>query len=174
MAAVALARFAGAQVIATVRSDAQQSVAADAGAQAVVRTDGVASAEVVSRVLDIAPDGVDHIVEVAFQANVAVDEQVLRQGGSIATYASGDPSPTIPFWPLIFKNVSIQFLGSDDFTPDHKAQAASDLSAALAAGWAGYSIGGEYPLEHIAQAHKAVEDRSPEGRIVMNLSGGAF
>lgn len=174
MAAVALARFAGAKVIATVRSDAQESVAAAAGAHEVVRTDGRASAEMVSRILDIARGGVDHIVEVAFHANVAVDEQVLRQGGSIATYATGDPSPTVPFWPLVFKNVSIHFLGSDDFTPLQKKQAASDVSAALAAGWAGYSIGREYPLEEIALAHQTVEDRSTRGRVVLNISGGAF
>jgi NADPH2:quinone reductase len=174
MAAVALARFAGARVIATVRSDAQEAVAEAAGAHGVVRTDGAARAEVASRVLEIAPDGVDHVVEVAFHANVAVDEQVLRQGGSIATYATGDPSPTIPFWPLVFKNVSIHFLGSDDFTPTQKAEAASDLSAALAAGWAGYSIGREYPLEEIARAHKAVEERSARGRVVLNLSSAAF
>jgi NADPH2:quinone reductase len=125
-------------------------------------------------VLEVAPGGVDHIVEVAFRANVNVDEGVLRQGGSIATYATGDPSPSIPFWPLVFKNVSIHFLGSDDFTPSQKSEAASALSAALAAGWAGYSIGGVYPLDRIAAAHEAVEDRATQGRVVLNLTGGAL
>lgn len=174
LAAVALASFAGARVIATVRSDAQESAAEGAGAHEVLRTDGVPSAEVASRILDVVPDGVDHIVEVAFQANVHLDEQVLRQGGSVATYATGDPAPTIPFWPLAFKNVSIHFLGSDDFTPEQKAEAASDLSAALAAGWTGYSIGRDYPLDSIAEAHEAVENRSTRGRVVLNLTDGAF
>lgn len=174
MAAVALARFAGARVLATVRSEAQASVAAGAGADEVLRIDGVSAAEVSSHVLDLAPDGVDHVVEVAFHANVSVDEQVLRQGGSIATYATGDPRPAIPFWPLVFKNVTIHFLGSDDFTPTQKAEAASHLSAALAAGWTGYSIGGAYPLHRVAAAHNAVEDRSTQGRVVLNLTDGTF
>lgn len=173
MAAVALARFAGARVIATVRSDAQASVAEAAGAHEVLRSDGVPSTETASRVLDLAPDGVDHVVEVAFHANVALDEQVLRQGGSIATYATGDPSPTLPFWPLVFKNVSIQFLGSDDFTAQHKAAAAVDLSAALAAGWKGYPIGRRFPLDRIAEAHRAVEEGATAGRVILDLSGGA-
>ncbi len=174
LAAVALAEFAGARVIATVRSEAQEAVAMSAGAQVVVRTDGLSPSEVPSRIMDGAPDGVDHVVEVAFHANVLVDEQVLRQGGSIATYATGDPNPVIPFWPLVFKNVSLHFLGSDDFTPAQKQTAAADISSALAAGWAGYSIGQTYPLTDIAQAHQAVENRSAGGRVVLDLPSGAL
>jgi len=174
MAAVALARFAGARVIATVRSEAQEAVVASAGAHVVVRTDGISPDEAVARLRDAAPTGVDHVVEVAFHANVMVDEQVLRQGGSIATYATGDANPVIPFWPLVFKNVSLFFLGSDDFTLSRKQQAASDLSSLLASGWAGYPIGKQYPLAEIARAHEAVERRAVRGRVVLDLSGSGL
>lgn len=174
LAAVALARFSGAMVIATVRGEAQRAAAESAGAHQVLQTDGMPDADVTSWILDAAPNGVDHVVEVAFHDNIHVDESVLRQGGSIATYATRDPGLSIPFWPLVFKNVSIHFLGSDDFTPSQKAQAASDLSAALAGGWSGYSIGREYPLELVAAAHRAVEERSTPGRVILNLTGGAL
>lgn len=174
LAAVALARFGGAHVIATVRSEAHAGVAASAGAQPVVRTDGASPEEVVARLRSAAPEGVDHVVEVAFHANVAIDEQVLRQGGSIATYATGHANPALPFWPLVFKNISVYFLGSDDFTASHKKQAATDISSALAAGWEGYTIGRRYPLGQIVEAHEAVESRTAGGRVVLDLSGGAF
>ena len=174
LAAVALARFAGARVLATVRSQAQEAVATSAGAHAVVRTDGLSSSEVVSRVVDLASGGVDHVVEVAFDANVGVDEQLLRQGGSIATYATRDASPVIPFWPLVFKNVSVYFLGSDDFTASQKEKAAADLSSALGAGWTGYSIGQTHRLEEIVEAHEAVEGRRATGRVVLDLSAATF
>lgn len=174
MAAVALARFGGARVLATVRNASQEAIAESAGAHAVLRTDPMSSNNLVSRVLEVAPEGVDHVVEVAFHANLVLDEQLLRQGGSIATYATGDPNPVIPFWPLIFKNVSVYFLGSDDFTAPQKEEAAADLSAMLAAGWTGYPIGARYPLEAIAEAHRAVEDRSVRGRVVVDPSAGAF
>ena len=87
-----------------------------------------------------APDGIDHIVEVAFHANISVDEQILRLGGSIATYATGDPTPAIPFWPLVFKNVAVFFLGSDDFPAPAKAEAARGLNEALKLGWPGFDI----------------------------------
>lgn len=171
LAAVALARLAGAEVVATVRNGPQEEVAKEAGAHAVVRTDGASASEAASRIAEVAAEGVDHIVEVAFHANVAADLLVLRQGGSIATYATGDPSPAIPFWPLVFKNVSIHFLGSDDFTDAQKRMAAQDISSALGAGWPGYTIGRRYSLEEIAEAHAAVENRSVIGRVVLDLSG---
>ncbi|NNF27692.1 MAG: NADPH:quinone reductase [Gemmatimonadetes bacterium] len=174
LASVALARFAGARVVATTRGAAQEAKAESAGAHAVIRTDAISPEDLLASIRQVAPDGVDHVVEVAFDANLVLDEQVLRQGGSIATYATGDPYPVIPFWPLVFKNVSIFFLGSDDFTAQQQQEAATHLSGALAASWPGYPIGARYPLRDVAIAHKAVEDRSVRGRIVLDLSEGAF
>jgi NADPH2:quinone reductase len=56
-----------------------------------------------------------HIVEVAFDANVSIDFEVLSSGGSIGAYATGRWTPSIPFWPLVFQNTRVRFLGSDDF-----------------------------------------------------------
>ena len=168
IAAVASARHAGARVLATVRREADEGVASRAGAEVVLRTDGASPEETIRRILDAAPDGVDHIVEVAFHANVAVDEAVLRQGGSIASYATGDPTPTIPFWPLVFKNVRLDFLGSDDFPPSAKVEAALDLSGMLQNGWKGYEVIDRYPLDEIAAAHESVE-QGDRGRVILDL-----
>jgi NADPH:quinone reductase len=167
--AVALARQAGARVIATVRSDADAVVATRAGAHGVVRTSGLATAEVVRRLRAAAPDGIDHIVEVAFAANIAVDAEVLAMGGSIATYASGDPSPTIPFWPLAFKNARLYFIGSDDIPADAKVAAARAVNAALTAGWAGFEIDASFPLSAVAQSHELLESGRAKGRVVVTM-----
>lgn len=173
IAAIATGRFAGARTIATVRASGQEALAREAGADAVIRADGLSPDEIASRILEEAPEGVDHIVEVAFDANVAIDEMVLRQGGSIATYATRDPNPSIPFWPLVFKNVRLSFLGSDDFTRSEKARAAEDLSAALEGGWGGYSIAKRLQLSEVAQAHRLVESGTSGGRVVLDLSTSA-
>lgn len=165
--AVALVRQAGAQVIATVRSERDEAVAQRAGAHEVVRTDGLSNREAVDAIRDLTPQGVDHVVEVAFHANIKVDKELLAQGGSIATYATGDPSPSIPFWPLAFKNVCVFFLGSDDFPAEAKAAAAQGLNEALEAGWPGFEIGKRFPLESIAEAHEAVEERREAGRVIV-------
>lgn len=170
--AVALARHGGANVIATVRSAADAAQAVSAGAHAVVQTSDASLDEIAERILEQAPEGVDHVVEVAFDANVAVDERVLKQDGSIATYATRAAEPVVPFWPLVFKNVRIDFLGSDDFSAAAKHAAAADLNAALANGWPGPRIDARYSLDEIAAAHIAVERRSGGGRVVLHLGSG--
>lgn len=167
--AIALARHAGALVIATVRSERDETVSQRAGAHYVVRTDGLSSEEVIARVCDHALDGVDHIVEVAFDANIMTNEKLLGLNGSIASYAAGAPVPAIPFWPLVFKNVSLFFLGSDDFPAEEKITAAHRLNEILEGGWPGFEIEAKFPLESIAEAHEAVEKRKVLGRVVLNL-----
>src|SRR4051812_26280309 len=134
LCAVQLARRAGARVLATVRSVEDEAVAARAGAHEVIRTGGVPAEEVVGRIRTLAPERVAHVVEVAFDANIAVDTELLAVGGSLAAYAAGEPRPPVPFWALLFKNVRVDFLGSDDFPAGAKADAARELNAALEAG----------------------------------------
>ena len=163
-----LARHAGAHVIATVRSDRDVAVAQRAGAHHAIVTAGLSADDIIERVHSIAPEGIDHVVEVAFHANIETNERLLKQGGSIATYATGNPAPTIPFWPLEFKNIRLYFLGSDDFPIAAKTAAASALNDALAGGWPGFEIEMSVPLESIAQAHEAVEAGSVSGRVVVS------
>ncbi|MEZ5364015.1 MAG: zinc-binding dehydrogenase [Bryobacterales bacterium] len=116
-----------------------------------------------------APDGIDHVVEVAFSSNIAVDEELLRLGGSIATYATDAREPRILFWPLVFKNVRLFFLGSDDFPAEAKSAAASGLNEILKGGWPGVEIGARFPLESIVEAHEAVEETRVLGRVVVTI-----
>jgi len=101
--AVQLAHRAGARVIATCRSESDKKIASRAGADEVLLTDE----KLVKRIQALAPAGVNHIVEVAFAANIKTDVEVLAQGGSLATYATDTPTPEIPFWQLVFINARI-------------------------------------------------------------------
>lgn len=165
--AVGLARQAGARVIATVRSERDLTVSQRAGAHHVVVTDGLTADAVAARIRDVAPDAIDHIVEVAFHSNIGLDEQLLVQGGSIATYATDMPESAIPFWPLVFKNARLFFLGSDDFPQAAKMAAARGLNNALRGNWPGFVVARRFPLESIAEAHEMIEKRQLSGRIVL-------
>ncbi|MEL6328241.1 MAG: NADPH:quinone reductase [Planctomycetota bacterium] len=160
--AVAMAKRAGARVVATVRVENDAPVAREAGADLVL----TGAAETEAGVPAFAPEGVDHIVEVALGANIALDTRLLKIGGSIAVYATNDPEPRVPVWPLVFKNISVRFLGSDDFEPDRKRAAADALTEAAAEGWIGLPVGARYSLPEIAESHLAVERRTP-GRVVV-------
>jgi NADPH2:quinone reductase len=165
LCAVQLAYRAGAQVIATVRSPSDEPTARLAGAHEVLCTGD----DLIERVRARAPNGVDHIVEVAFGANIATDVKVLALGGSLATYATDTVVPGIPFWPLVFKNARLFFLGSDDFPLEAKLAAGRDLNAALEAGWPGFEIAERVPLADIALAHELVERPARRGRVVVTL-----
>jgi len=165
LCAVQLARYAGAHVIGTIRTPAEEQTAKQAGAHEVFLND----AELPSKVKALAPEGIDHIVEVAFGANIERDVELLKMGGSIATYATDAATPTIPFWPMVFKNIRLFFLGSDDFPPEAKATGARDINAALEGGWSGFEIGERIPLLEIARAHELAEHPQRPGRVVVTL-----
>ena len=168
--AVALAKFGRARVIATVRSDKDHAVATAAGADDVLNTKGLPPEDVIKQLQALVPEGFHHVVEVAFHANIGIDEQVLAIDGSVAAYATENPEPAIPFWPLVFKNIRLFFIGSDDFPPAAKMAAAADLNAALAAGWQGFEVARTFTLDEIADAHEFVETQSKRGRAVIVVS----
>ncbi|EWT01447.1 NADPH:quinone reductase [Intrasporangium oryzae NRRL B-24470] len=107
-AAIQLARWAGATVITTVSGDRKGTMARAAGAEHVVnyRTDDVAAA-----VRALSPRGVDLVVEVNPDANLALDLDVLAPSGTVALYATDTGEPlTIPFRPSMTKNIRYQFI----------------------------------------------------------------
>src|SRR5262249_36968163 len=126
LCAVALARHAGARVIGTVRSASDQPAVLNAGAHDVVLNDK----ELTARIRALAREGIDHTVEVSLGAYIAADVELSKLGGSIASYATDNATPKIPFWQMVFRNVRVFFLGSDDFPKAAKMQAARDLNAA--------------------------------------------
>src|ERR1700741_2283316 len=163
--AVQLAHEAGARVIATCRTESDKEIAVRAGADEVLLTgEGLAK-----RVRALVPDGVHHIVEVAFGANIKTDTEVLAQGGSIATYATNAPMPEIPVWQLVFVNARLFFVGSDDVPADAKIEAIRAINAALESGWQGLDIGEVVPLDQIARAHELVEHPAKPGRVIVAI-----
>ena len=163
--AVQLAHQAGARVIATCRAEADKETAARAGADEVLLT----GADLAERIRALAPDGVDHTVEVAFGANIKMDTEVLSQGGSIATFATNTPMPETPVWQLVFVNASLFFVGSDDVLAEAKIEATRDINAALEAGWKGLDIAEIVPLDQIARAHELVEHPAKAGRVIVSI-----
>jgi NADPH2:quinone reductase len=70
---------------------------------------------------------------------------------------------------MIFKNIRVYLLGSDDFPREAKMQAARDINSALEAGWTGFEIGERIPLAEIARAHELVDHPTRRGRVVVIL-----
>ncbi|TQM37106.1 alcohol dehydrogenase catalytic domain-containing protein [Pseudonocardia cypriaca] len=136
-----------------------------AGAHHVV----VLGADAARQIRAIAPDGVDRVAEIDLAGNAALDVEILSVGGTIATYATGDPGASLPYWPLAFRNITIQFLSNDDFPDPANEHAARDLTAALAAGDLRYPIAARFPLDRTADAQDAAERTGAAGRVVVEI-----
>jgi NADPH2:quinone reductase len=162
--AATLAAWGGATVLATVRLPSDVDSARRAGAAQVFVLDG---SDVAAAIHRIAPGGVDRVIEVALGPNAALDAAVLAQGGVIAAYSSPEAEPRIPFWPLLFNNVAIRLLGSDDFAAADKRRAAADLVTCLAERRLTIDVGQRFSLDEIASAHEAVERPTRPGRVVV-------
>ena len=163
--AVQLAHQAGARVIATCRAESDKEIASRAGADEVLLTSG----NLAQRIRELAPDGVDHIVEVAFGANIKIDTELLAKGGSIATYATNTPMPETPVWQLVFVNARLFFVGSDDVPSEAKIEATRDINRALEAGWRGLDVAEVIPLAEVARAHELVEHPTKPGRVIVSI-----
>jgi NADPH2:quinone reductase len=161
--AAQLARWAGATVIGTVRTGAETGQVSPAVADHVVSLESDPAAAI----RQVAPDGVDRVVEVALSANADLDAAVVRNGAVVAAYASPGDRPALPFWPMLFANVTIRLLGSDDFPQDAKDAAARDLTAAAAQSALTVTVAGTFPLARIAAAHEAVESGKAPGRVLV-------
>ncbi|SIR23187.1 NADPH:quinone reductase [Micromonospora avicenniae] len=171
-AAIQLARWADACVIATVSSAEKAQLAAAAGASHVIN---YREQNVVEEVRKIAPDGVHTIVEVAPAVNAAMDAQVLRNGGAVCVYANdGGDEVTIPIRPSMTPNARWQFVLVYTEPKAAKAHAVRDVCAAVVQGAIRVGEEAGLPLHHhslsaAAAAHQAVEN-SVVGKVLISTS----
>jgi NADPH:quinone reductase len=163
--AAQLARWGGATVIGTVRTLADAAAAPQDIAGHVVSLD----ADPVAAIRRLAPQGVDRVVEVALSANADLDAAVMRNGAVLAAYASPGDRPELPFWPMLFGNVTIRLLGSDDFPAAAKSAAARDLTSAAAGSALSVDVGEIFPLDRVAAAHELIESGRAAGRVLVSL-----
>jgi NADPH:quinone reductase len=166
--AAQLAHWAKATVIGTVvRSGDLESVDTAVVSHAVALDD----ADPAAVIRGYAPDGVDRIVDVGFSDNVDLDAAVVANEAVIATYASRAERPEIPFWSMLFANVTLRLLGSDDFSAEAKQQAGRDLTAAARDGALRIPIAPVHPLAEIAAAHDHVDKGPRNGRVLVAIPG---
>jgi NADPH2:quinone reductase len=165
-AAIELARWAGARVVATVSGEEKGRLAREAGAHEVVNYREEDAAE---RIRAFAADGVDRIAEVAPAANAELDAAVAAPNAVIAFYANeGGAELTVPIRTFMSANLTLR--GVLVYTMPRAAleQAVADVSAAVAAGALTTLPLHRFPLDRVADAHDAVE-RGAVGKVVVDV-----
>jgi NADPH2:quinone reductase len=176
-AAIQLARWAGAKVIATVSTEEKGRLATAAGAHHVVQ---YGDPEVVKKIRAVAPDGVDLVVEVAPAVNSALNAAVIANHGCVAVYANnGGDQVVLDVRRHFALNVRYQFLLLYTVGRDALVAAAEDIAAALAddALPVGEDAGlplHRFDLEHTSLAHAAVE-AGAVGKVLIDVAdAGTF
>lgn len=168
-AAIQLARWAGATVIATVSSPEKAALAGAAGAHHVLNyRDG----DIVEPIRAVAPGGVDSIVEVNPVANVEPDARILRPGGTISVYAASPGEEyTLDVRTWMALNARVQFLLLYTMPPAALAAAVEGVTAAADALAVGEAAGlplHRFALERTADAHDAVES-GVVGKVLIDV-----
>ena len=171
-AAIQLARWAGATVITTVSSAAKAALARDAGAQHVIN---YRDPDVIDQIRAIAPDGVDHVVEVAASANSALDLAVVKPLATVASYANDRGGPvTIDVGASMRLNLRYQWVLIYTMGSEAWRAAGEDIVEALKDSALPIGVGAgmplhRFPLEQTAAAHDAVEGNAI-GKVLIDVA----
>jgi NADPH2:quinone reductase len=170
-AAIQLATWAGAQVIASVSSPAKAQLARAAGAHHVVNyKDG----GLTEQVRAVAPQGADLIVEVAPAVNLDSDLTIIKPRGTISMYAfNGGSKVSLDLFQTISSNSRFQWVLIPATGTEELTAAAEDINAAVTAG--AFDVGEErglpvlhYPFRQAAAAQAAVA-AGAVGKVVLDV-----
>jgi NADPH2:quinone reductase len=166
--AVQFAHLLGArQVITTVSSPAKAELARLAGADVVI---DYRSENVVERVREATDGaGVDRVIEVDIAANAAIDMEVVRPDGMWAVYGSGARQFSLPFFPMISRNILVRFFIVYQLNAADRLRANVVLDDFLRRNLLHHNIAARLPLASIARAHELVEAGSVVGNVVVSI-----
>jgi NADPH2:quinone reductase len=164
--AVQWASQAGANVIATASNDADKAACEQAGALHVVNHRG---GDVIGEIMAATGGApVDRIVDVEFGANLPISVEVLRVGGTIATYSSTQVSePRLPFYQMMYKDITVRMVIVYAMPESAKAHAVADIGQALTNNRLQHRIACSMPLDDIVRANEIVEQGSIRGAVVL-------
>jgi NADPH2:quinone reductase len=162
--ALQLASRAGATVIATASTEEKRHSARAAGARHVVNH---RRPDAIDRIAVLAgPDGVARVVDVAFGANLPLTSDVVATGATIATYGSdAEPHPRLPFYRLMRRGVTIRTVLVFVMPAQALAAAVEDVTRHLEEATLTHPVVATYPLDRIADAHRAVERGGHVGHV---------
>jgi NADPH2:quinone reductase len=167
--AVQWAHRAGATVIATASNAVDNAACREAGADHVVdhRADDFAR-----QVLDASKGApIDRVIDLEFGTNLPVSVEVLKVGGTIAAYGSArEPEPVLPFYPMMYKDLTVRMIIVYSMPVSAKDHAVADINSALAHGWLRHRVARAMPLEDIAVGNEIVEAGDARGAVILNIA----
>jgi NADPH2:quinone reductase len=167
--AIQWAAQSGARVIASASNDTDARSCLDAGAEAVVNHRDADWAEQV-----VAANGgqkIDRVIDVEFGENLPAVLDMIRVSGTIATYSStvvGEPK--LPFYRMMFMDLTIRLVIVYAMPQDAKRQAAEDITQWLEADRLQHRVAHVVPLDEISRSHELIEQGGFRGCVVVDTA----
>jgi NADPH:quinone reductase len=164
--AVQLAAWAGAEVIATVSSEAKAERARAGGAAHIIN---YRREDVAARVAEITHGGgVDHVVDVDLGGNLSATLGSVREHGSIAYYATnGALRPEVDLRVLMGRNLTLRGFVLPTSPHADRKRAQTDIASFIRTPNRILSVAAEFPLYETAAAHLSVEAGGKVGTVVV-------
>ena len=157
----------GAKVLTTASTDEDEKVCIDAGALAVVSHREADWWQEVLKVNSGQP--VDRVIDVEFGANLEQTLNLIKTGGTIATYSSTqDMEPRLPFYRMMYMNLTIHLVIVYNMPETAKFEAIADLDRYLRDDRLIHRVAHSVPLDDIARAHGLIEQGGFRGCVVVS------
>jgi len=167
--AIQWAVASGAKVIATASNADDESACLAAGAAAVVNHRQAGWSRQVLRANNSRK--IDRVVDVEFGQNLPEVLDLIRVGGTIATYSSTVvPEPRLPFFRVMYLDLTIRAVIVYAMPESAKQQAIRDIEQCLHHGSLRHRIAARFPLADIAAAHETIESGTSRGVVLVDIA----
>ena len=166
--AIQWASQAGASVIATASCADDNRACIEAGAISVVNHRQPGWCDEALKINE--QQKVDRVIEVEFGSNLPEVLNLIRIGGTIATYSSTQvPEPKLPFMKMMFMDLTIRLVIVYAMPEEAKRQAISDIDKRLRDDQLQHRVTHALPLDDIARAQEIIEQGECRGCVVVML-----
>ncbi len=171
-AALQVAKGAGARTIAVVSTEAKQRVAEEAGADAVVRSDGPWKDEVKA----LSNGGVDVVLDPVGGDRFTDSLRSLRENGRLVVVGfTGGSIPEVRVNRLLLGNTEVVGAGWGAYVmgkPELNCEIGEAVNRMVDEGAVRPIVGERFPLERAGEALKVIEERRATGKIVLDVRPG--
>jgi NADPH2:quinone reductase len=168
-ASLQIAKGLGARTIAVVSSEEKEQVAREAGADAVVRSDGPWKDEV----KELSGGGVDLVLDPVGGDRFTDSIRSLREEGRVVVVGfTGGSIPEVKVNRLLLNNTEVIGAGWGAYIlskPEVNRQIGAAVEELIAGGAVRPIIGQRFPLDRAAEALKTIDGRGALGKVVLDV-----
>lgn len=166
--AIQVAAASGARVLSTARGSQAIETVKNAGAEEVF---DYTDEHLADRILETTGgQTIDRIVEVEFGKNVETNTRIISERGTIAAFGSAkDMTPVVPFYPLMFKAVTIDLVLVYILSEAERRTTLANLTDLLNRNALSFQISDILPLEDCAAAHDMIAGGDRTGSVLLKI-----